>query len=666
MLHIHTFKVGLKNTINMIRNTLKSVSFLLLFLSCFSCQHKSGPWKLESPDKQLCVEVFLDHSEKSGRLHYTVSRVIDGSTTEIMDPSPLGIKREDAAFVSGLEFVSASYREGIEDAYTLVSGKKLKNSNTYNSLWLTVRNREKEKLTLDLRAYDGGVAFRYHFPGESENSVRVCEELSGFNFKDGNFWAHPYDTVSMWTPSYETYYQGPVAVGTKAPPGKSGWAFPILVESAGSWMMVSEAGFDGNYGASHLQPGCENGEYLIRFAEAGEAEGYYENTSHSVLPWNTAWRFIAIGASPASVVETSLPTDLAAPSELDDLSWIKPGRSSWSWWSDSDSPRDYEKMLPFIDLAAAMGWEYHLVDAGWNRMKNGDLEKLVSYADSKNVKLLAWYNSGGKHNVVGEEPRDLMDQPMIRRKEFERISQMGIKGVKVDFFQSDKQEIIKQYLEILRDAAEFGLLVNFHGCTIPKGWRRTWPNLLTMEALKGGECYRFNPDYPQKAPAHLTIIPFTRNAVGPCDYTTGGFSDNTYPHLTTFGFELALPVVIESGIMHHIDTPEQTLGLPSFAVDFLKRIPVTWDNTKYLSGYPGKDVVIARQKGEHWYIGGINGEKRSKEITIDLSLTGQAPTEVELIIDGDGPRHLQAGRAKTKDGKLTITLQPFGGFTGYW
>jgi alpha-glucosidase len=648
------------------KTALKAIAGLILSLILISCQQNTGLWKLESPDQQTGVEIKLTEAEESGKLSYTLNRMIEDKWVEIMNPSPLGIEREDAGFVSELEFVSVEYKEGIEDQYTLISGKKLNCSSTYNSLRLTVQNQDKKKLALDFRAYNDGIAFRYYFPGESETSVTVTGEFTGFNFKEGNFWAHAYDTITQWNPAYETYYQGPLAVGTNAPWNKNGWAFPILIESESSWMMVSEAGFDGSYGASHLQTECENGKYLIRFAEQGEAEGYFENTSHSTLPWNTPWRFIAIGATPAEIVETTLPTDLSAPSELEDVSWIKPGRASWSWWSDSDSPQDYDRLLPFIDLAAEMGWEYSLVDANWNNMKNGNIEKLVKYADSKGVGLLVWYNSGGKHNVVPEEPRDLMDNTKARRKEFERISKMGIKGIKVDFFQSDKQEIIGQYPDIFKDAAEFGLLVNCHGCTLPKGWRRTWPNLLSMEAFRGGECYKFAPEFPLEAPAHLTILPFSRNAVGPCDYTTGGFSDSNYPHLTTYGFELALPVIIESGIMHHMDTPAKTLGLPSYAVDFLKEIPVTWDDTRYIAGYPGKDAVIARKKGDRWYIGGINGENVAKEITIDLSKTGEAPAELELIVDGKSARDLQSSINKPIDGKLTILLQPYGGFVGSW
>jgi alpha-glucosidase len=631
-----------------------------------SCQPNPSSWKLESPHQQIRAVIDMQGPEDSERLYYTIQIYDEGSFKDVMDPSALGIEREDGRFVENLELISVEEKQGIKEDYTLVSGKKLHCSTTYNALQLNFKNREKQKVSLVFRAFDNGVAFQYHFPGKSENNVRVVGELTGFDFKEGNFWAHPYDTLTKWNPAYETFYRGPVKVGTTAPWNKNGWAFPILVESENRWMMVSEAGFDGSYGASHLHADCDQGLYRIKFAEQGEAEGYFENTSHAPLPWSTPWRFIAIGKTPREIVENTLPTDLSDPSAVEDISWIKPGRASWSWWSDSDSPQDYDRILPFIDLASEMGWEYSLVDANWNVMKNGNVEQLVEYANKKNVGLLLWYNSGGKHNVVEEEPRDLMDDPKARRREFERISKLGIKGIKVDFFQSDKQEIIGQYVDILKDAAEFHLLVNFHGCTLPKGWRRTWPNLLTMESVRGGECYRFDRRFPEMAPPHITILPYTRNSVGPCDYTTGGFSDNTYPHLTTYGFELALPVVIESGIMHHMDTPEQTLGLPSYAVNFLKEIPVTWDDTRYIAGYPGRDVVVARKKGDRWYIGGINGEGHAKDLTIDLSVTRETPPVLHVITDGSSARDLQESLLKTADGKLTIHLEPYGGFAGTW
>jgi len=668
----------------MTNKILKMAMASVLLVLLVSCNTSTTMWQLESPDKLVRLVIDQVEEQSETRLVYSIYLKKGDSFKQIMDQSPLGISYaelassvsyaelassvigEESRFVENLEFVLEEKQLNETDSYTLASGKKQQVSNNYNASTLTFQNKDQKQIALVLRAYNYGIAFSYHFPQEAENAFKVTSELTGFDFKEGSFWGHPYDTLSTYTPAYETYYEGPIKVGTEAPWNKNGWAFPILVESEGAWMMVSEAGFNGSYGASHLHAECEEGRYMIKFAEQGEAEGYYENSSVSSLPFHTPWRFIALGETPAQILETTLPTDLSAPSEIEDVSWIKPGRASWSWWSDNDSPQDYHRLVPFIDFAAEMGWEYFLVDANWNHMKNGSMEELAVYAESKNVGLLLWYNSGGLHNVVTEEPRDLMWDKEARRTEFDRISKLGIKGIKVDFFQSDKQEIIKQYLDILEDAADFKLLVNFHGCTIPKGWRRTWPNLLSMEAVRGEECYIFDYRFPQMAPGNMTILPFTRNAVGPVDYTPGGYSNNTFPHLTTFGFELALTVILETGIMHHADTPGQTLGLPPFAVDFLKKVPVVWDETKFLYGYPGKEVVLARRSENRWYIAGINGEKTEKEITIDLSQLGTVPANIEMIVDGNGAKDLQSAGVAPLDGKITIRMQSYGGFSGSW
>ncbi len=641
------------------------VTGLFIMALLASCQLSDQKWLLESPDQSISVEILQKQSGSSPQLFYAISRIIDGSLVPVMDPSPLGLVCKEGRFVEDLEFVSMKKSLDQEDSYTLVTGKKRKHKNTCNAYALNFQTHDGEPMALIFRVYNEGIAFQYLLPGEPGSMATMVEELTAFDFMEGNFWAHPYDTLSTYTPAYETYYEG-VKVGTPAPWNKNGWAFPMLVESKSTWLLVSEAGFDGSYGASHLHPDCEDGKYRIKFAEAGEAESYFENSSTAKLPVHTPWRFIAIGETLGEILETSLPTDLSAPSKIEDTSWIRPGRATWSWWSDNDSPQDYDRMVPFVDFAADLGWEYFLVDANWNRMKNGTMEELAAYAASREVGLFLWYNSGGKHNVVTEEPRDLMADPEARRAEFERISQMGIKGIKVDFFQSDKQAIIQQYIDILQDAAECKLLVNFHGCTMPRGWRRTWPNLLSMESVRGEECYIFDPRFPELAPPNMSIIPFTRNAVGPVDYTPGGFSDNTYPHLTTYGFELALPVILESGILHLADTPERTLGLPDPAVDFLKEIPVVWDDTRFLAGYPGKDVVIARKSGSRWYIAGVNGENISKQLSVDLSVLGAPPAGIELIVDGEGPGDLQSTTLKPVEGELKLLLLPYGGFAGYW
>jgi hypothetical protein len=296
-------------------------------------------------------------------------------------------------------------------------------------------------------------------------------------------------------------------------------------------------------------------------------------------------------------------------------------------------------------------------------MKNGNIEKLADYASKKNVGLLLWYNSGGKHNIVTEQPRDLMDNREIRRKEFQRIHELGIKGVKVDFFQSDKADIIRQYIEILEDAAEFRILVNFHGCTLPRGWSRTYPNLVSTEAVRGAESYLFDKLFPEKAPLHLTILPFTRGVVGPTDYTPCGFTDRTYPHLTSNGFELALPVIIESGITHYADTPSVYSNMPEYVINLLKEIPVLWDEMKFLDGYPGQYVVLARRSGDKWFVAGINGQNKEQIVKIDLSRFTQKGT-LRIITDGAEDRTFTELEFPSSDGICEINLKPLGGFTG--
>ena len=350
------------------------------------------------------------------------------------------------------------------------------------------------------------------------------------------------------------------------------------------------------------------------------------------------------------------------PCAVKDTSWIKPGRASWSWLSDHDSPQDCTKLKTFVDLAAEMGWEYSLVDANWNIMKNGTIHDLIAYARSKGVGLLLWYNSGGPHNSVTEQPRGTMDIRDVRRFEFERLKQWGIKGVKIDFFQSDKQNIMQLYLDILKDAADYQLMVYFHGCTLPRGWSRTYPNLMTMEAVRGAECYSFDQAYPKQAPMHNVIQAFTRNVVGPMDYTPVMFADNTYPHITTYGHELALSVVFESGLLHFADAVKPYLDLPEGPKTFLKRVPAAWDETRFIAGEPGRFVILARRKGNDWYIGGINGRDIAEQVNVPLAFLGQGRYTMTLIRDGKTPRSFDTqSRVVGAGDSVTMDLGSYAG-----
>lgn len=639
--------------------------FGLTFIFFLSCGEKEVPtnWQLSSPNEAISLMIANAPTADSTNLSYSVSFQTATSLKEVILPSSLGIRRADADFAELLAFVAAETIDNQSVSYTMKTGGQSKYENEFNELQLTFENVTKDKIKINFRAYNNGVAFQYEFPESSTQTVRIVEELTAFQLGEGNFWAQPYDAVTKWSPGYERFYEQ-FPIGTNAPEEKNGWALPLLFETNGIWTFISESGFDGTYGGSHIKADTEGGRYAMKFAEPTEANNLYSIESTVTLPYQTPWRFIAIGDELADIVASHLVTDLAKENQLEDTDWIVPGRASWSWWSVNDSPQDYNLLVPFVDLAAEMGWAYSLVDANWNNMKNGTLEDLAAYAKTKNVDLLVWYNSGGKHNSVEEAPRDLMFERTVRRNEFERIQEMGIKGIKVDFFQSDKPVIINQYVEILEDAADYELLVNFHGCTLPKGWRRTYPNLMTMEAILGGEAYIFSEEYPTKSPAHITTIPFLRGVAGPTDYTPGGFASIKMPHLTTYSFEAALPIVIESGITHYVSSPEIVASLPSFAVDLLKEVPSVWEATKYLYGYPGKEVVIARKSGNRWYIGGINGENKAKTLRIDLSAIAKADDAIALIIDGDDARSLEQQNRQLKGTFLEVEVMPFGGFVG--
>jgi hypothetical protein len=337
---------------------------------------------------------------------------------------------------------------------------------------------------------------------------------------------------------------------------------------------------------------------------------------------------------------------------------------AWSWWSDQPSPQNGEKQKQFIDLAAEFGWEYVLVDANWTIMDHGNIHDVLRYAQKKGVGVILWYNSGGSHNQVTEKPRGTMNQPEVRRFEFDLLKKWGVKGVKVDFFQSDKQNVIRLYHDLLRASAAARVMINFHGCTLPRGWSRTWPHLMSMEAVRGEECYIFDPQYPRRAPVQDTILPFTRNVVGPMDYTPVGLSKNTYPHLTTAAQELALPVVLESGWLHFADGPATYRKLSRPVKEYLKRVPVTWDDTRFLDGYPGQYVVVARRHGDTWYVAGLNGGDQPRTLKLDLkALKLSGSQQARLLIDGDSPESVQARSwSVASDASFAWQVRAYGGF----
>lgn len=611
---------------------------------------------LESSSGRLRVEVGIDaaSTEIPGALFYQINL----DERPVLQTSRLGVRRADQDF-STLAVTSVSPTIAVTEKYNLLYGKR--RSQTSYAAQSTIRCRAPGGAPLDvvLRAYDDGVAFRYRFPDHAPALHTVTEELTSFNFSaEGRAWVQEHDLPGLATPAYEAAYQNGIPIGT--PTDLASWNLPALFETGDTWVLLAEADLSPAYFGAHL--GNPDGrEYRIVTPHPDEGMGIGSVEPHSSLPWETPWRVVVVGDTLAAIVETDLITHLSPPSRIEDTSWIHPGRVSWSWWSDRSSPQALDRVEPFVDLAAELGWEYTLLDAHWNVHPDEAIERFVRSALEKGVGVWLWYNSGGPNNEVMEQPRDRMYEPEIRRAEFAKLAAWGVSGVKVDFFHSDKQTGIQLYWDILAAAAPHEIMVNLHGCTIPRGWQRTWPHLMTMEGVRGAEQYGFDEHFPEVAVWHNTILPFTRNVVGPMDYTPVTFGDFLFPHLTTNAHELALAVVFESGLLHYADSVESYRGTPVYVQDLLRQIPAAWDDTRFIAGYPGDFAVLARRTGSVWYLAGINGTKEVRDLEVPLDFLTERSSAL-LVTDGEqGDWRSETGTYQPTD-RLTLTMHPAGGF----
>ncbi|HYU79807.1 MAG TPA: glycoside hydrolase family 97 catalytic domain-containing protein [Vicinamibacterales bacterium] len=615
-------------------------------------------WTVNSPDNRTAITLTCSGG---GQLLWRVTR--RGGL--ILGESPLGIRRTDQTFVDGVTFVNATDVKNIDEQYTTLDGKRREHQVRGRERTVTFANPGGARLEIVLRAHNDGVAFRYRFPdfaGTGGERKTVSEELTGFRVPSGSTgWLQPHQVVHRYGPAYEEFYDE-VRAGTPAP-RPDGWSYPALFHTPnGVWVLISESGFDGTYCGSHLAPNSTGGLYRVIFPDAKEGMGVGDARPTSTIPWTLPWRVVIVGDRAGDILESDLVNDLAPPARMKDTSWIKPGRAAWSWWWESDSPKHAERLNAFTDLAADMGWEYALVDANWNLMETGTIDDVVKHAREKNVGLLLWYNSGGPHNDVTEAPRDRMLVRDVRRAEFTKIREWGVKGVKVDFWHSDKQDRYRQYREILEDAAEFKLLVNFHGSTIPRGWEREFPHLIGMEAVLGAEQYKFREAFSTRAASHNTILPFTRNVVGVMDYTPVTFSDHKVKHTTTNAHELALSVVFTTGVQHFADSVQAYESLPPEPKDFLKTVPVVWDETRVLSGEPGKSVVVARRSGNDWYVAGLNADA-VETVRVSLNFLKAGSYQLTLIRDGAEDRAFDSSsRMVTSRDIVEVAMRPRGGF----
>jgi len=640
----------------------KIILFSVFFIFIIRVSANQSAWQIYSPDQRIKVEITQLNNNNYTTLVYEVVVINGKNTIQVLEKSPLGIVRKDQSFAQNLTFFSSSKLKEIDEKYNMLIGRQTAFRNHANEMEYTFKNSKGALLKIVFRAYNDGIAFKYVFPEESAKTYTVTKELTGFKFAEGGkAWIQPYDKPTKWTPGYEKYYENSIAIGTPSP-NKEGWAFPALFETQQAWAFVTESNLAPNYCGCRLEQNAANGIYKIRFPEPKDGQGTGKVLPSSKLPWIMPWRTIIIGSTLNDIFNSNMVNNLADASSEVDYSWVKPGKSSWSWLTDNESPKVFETMKKYVDLSAEMHWEYCLVDANWDLMKGGDIKQLVEYANSKNVGILMWYNSGGKHNKVSERPRDIISDHEKCAAEFSKLQLWGVKGVKIDFWQSDKQNIIALYHDVLKLAAQHHLLVNLHGCTLPRGWSRTYPNLLTIEAVKGEEAYLFDSEYPSNAPVQNSILPFARNVVGPMDYTPVVFSNLKNKHLTSNCHELALSVIFNSGILHLADNEKSYKMLPEFVKDFLSNIPVVFDETKLISGYPGNHILIAARKGNKWYIAGINSSNEPKTLLLACDFLNKGQYILHRIADAEDKSNFNYTEYQISyQSTFQFDLLPFGG-----
>lgn len=645
------------NTMNKLLNTVMLLS-VVLFAACTA----PDKWELVSKDNH--VRFVLENRVDGGKTSLSYS--VYYRDTLAVENSLLGLIMDGTEYGTAARFVSASPVKEINDAYQLKAGKRMNTVDDCREQTFTFSTQEGKQFNLIVRAYNDGIAFRYGFPEVDSRMHTIQAEHTEFAVPvNGKAWIHPYDWNDRHKPSYEQYCRNEIEIRSECGHGR-GWAYPMLFNTNGVWMMITEAHLDGSYPATHVDNAGTDNAYRVRFPELEEPVIPDAVEPVSELPWLTPWRVIIVGNNLDTIFRTQMVSHLNPASVVEDDAWIKAGRASWSWWSNGGTPRDYKAQLQYVDLSAEMGWEYMLIDAGWQRMGNGGtMEDVVKYAQQKGVGVWLWYHSGAGRDNDSVPTHRLMSDPELRRAEMKRISEIGVKGIKVDFFDTDKQRIVRLYPALLKDAADHHLLVDLHGATLPRGFERTYPNMLTTEAIRGAETLG-RQERCDRAAAHNATVPFTRNVVGSMDYTPVTFSNKVrqgVPALrrTTMGHQLALAVVFESGFQCLADKAESYLALPEQPKQFLKDVPAAWDESRLLAGYPGECAVVARRSGDVWYIGGINGKEEEREIEFALPVEC-AGKSFTVITDGEDKDSFGYMPVENTDGTLRVKVLPNGGF----
>ena len=626
----------------------------------------AGDVVISSPDSQLQVTV----SEATGRVSYAAT--LNGN--KVLLPSALGLKTSIGDFSRDLTVID-SRQQPVEEHYTMRGTKASTADYSATQAVINLQNKDGMKFSIVFQVSNHDIAFRYNIPrqkfqGKDYKRVRILSEASSFNFPEGTttFISPQIGPESGWEqtkPSYEEVYSADAPMDTPSQHGH-GYIFPALFHLGENWALVNETGVGSNYCGSHLsdyQAGCG---YTVVFPDLGENNGFGSAFAAIPLPGATPWRSVTIG-SLADIAETTISYDLVKPCYEASTAY-QPGRYTWSWLIWQDKSINYDDQVRFIDLAAEMGFEYCLVDNWWDTQIGRDrIEELSRYAQSKGVHLLLWYNSNGFANDAPQTPRDCMNTAIAREKEMKWLHRIGVKGIKVDFFGGDKQETMRLYDDILSDANRYGLQVVFHGCTIPRGWERMYPNYVASEAVLASENVFFTEEAAIREPFDLTLHPFCRNATASMDW--GGIimnkclsKDNKSRHTrkTTDIFEMASGITMQTSVQCVAMQPNNLTELPQFEMDFLRQLPTTWDETRLIDGYPGRYAVLARRHGQDWYIAGLSAEKQPLTLTLDLPMF-ESGTVLKYYVDSKQGEPTLTTLKVNKKQQAKVTLQPNGG-----
>ena len=615
-----------------------------------------------SPDGKLKVNVSVE----SGKTVYSVAY----NNKVMIENSPLGLITNEGDFTENMSFVEST-SDKVSKNYSQEKIKKSSINYEANTLKFTVANKDKKQLSIAFQVSNNDIAFRYEIPSWGETMSCVVEkEVTGYKFPSNtttflSSMMNPMSGFARTAPSYESSYTADVAMSTNT--DKNGYVFPGLFHvGENGWVLLSETGVSSLYTASHLS-NYNNGMYSVEYPDLKTNNGFGSVGAQVGLPGMTPWRTITVGETLKPIVETTISYDVVEP--LYEASQkYEYGRGSWSWIVWQDESMNYEDQVKYIDLAAAMKFEYILIDAWWDKNIGYDrMKELIQYAKSKGVDVFLWYNSNGIVNDAFQTPKDKMNTSIVRKKEMKWLKEMGVKGLKVDFFGGDKQETMRLYEDILSDANDYGLMIIFHGATLPRGWERMYPNFVGSEAVIASEMLIFTQDARNKESFYASLHPFIRNSVASMEY--GGVFLNKYlnkgntkgqERLTTNMFQLATSVLYQNSLQMFALAPNNLEDTPAYQLDFLRNVPTTWDETVFIDGYPGKYVILARRHGDKWYIAGINAEKTAKNLKLKLPMLADGKAK---IYNDDKNKNASLEDIKiSKKGEISITIQPNGGF----